>query len=185
MSRLSSSAILLSLSENPKDFLDRNGMLVRKKLNQRLVRKLFRYENGNLFWRVRTNSRICFDRPVGVPHTNGYVTTKIFRRTMYVHRLVYLFCKGTTPKYIDHINRKRDDNRIENLRECSHSDNHGNRERLGGIKFNEKHGNWKARITKNKTHFWLGTFPTKAEAVEAYNKASKKLFGSFARERSL
>lgn len=185
MSPLSSSAILLSLSENPKDFLDRNGTLVRKKLNQRLVRKLFRYENGNLFWQVRTNSRIDFENPVGTPHTNGYLKTKIFKQDFYIHRLVYLFHKGLMPDFVDHVNRKRDDNRIENLRECSHSNNHGNREHLGGIKFNEKHGNWKARITKNKVHFWIGTFATKAEAVEAYNKTSKKLFGAFARERSL
>ncbi len=43
------------------------------------------------------------------------------------HRAVWAVCKGEWPKgTIDHINNNVDDNRIENLRECSMSENRFN-----------------------------------------------------------
>ena len=80
----------------------------------------------------------------------------------------------------DHINRNRLDNRQENLRVCTHSQNMANSCNKTGIKgvyFEKRTGNWYAKI---KGNIHLGTFISKLEAGRAYNEGAKKYFGEFA-----
>ena len=50
------------------------------------------------------------------------------KRTVKAHRLVYAYFNGKFPEQeIDHINRIRSDNRIENLRDASRIENISNR----------------------------------------------------------
>ena len=62
---------------------------------------------------------------------SGYLYVKMCldhqRTGEYLHRVVWLLVKGRLPKQIDHINGDRKDNRIENLREVSQSENDANR----------------------------------------------------------
>jgi citrate synthase len=55
---------------------------------------------------------------------DGYLILKIKGKQYKAHRMAWLYVYGTLPKFnIDHINRIRLDNRIENLRDVSQSDN--------------------------------------------------------------
>lgn len=65
--------------------------------------------------------------PVKGKNTLGYIAVGIDYHRYYAHRLVWLYMFGTMPKRtIDHINGNPSDNRLCNLRECSHADNQKN-----------------------------------------------------------
>jgi hypothetical protein len=91
-------------------------------------------------------------------------------------------------KGLDHINGCRDDNRIENLREATQSENMANVPRLktnkSGVKGVSWHAGgrkWQAHIQKARKQHYLGLFETLEEAAAAYQEAAHRLHGSFAR----
>ena len=68
----------------------------------------------------------------GFIEKNGYVRVNVYFRgelfKLWKHRLVFFLVYGRFPKEIDHINGIKTDNRIENLREVSGSENQINKE---------------------------------------------------------
>lgn len=115
--------------------------------------------------------------PVGHVADDGYRRISADGKPVLAHRLAWLLTHGKFPNaLVDHINRVRDDNRIENLREATHSENHQNqvgarkssRSGVRGVSWCARDGKWKAAIrVKGKEHF-LGRFETPEEAAEAY-----------------
>lgn len=80
----------------------------------------FSYEDGKLIRDDRKNSNGSYDR-------DGYLIVKVKGRQFKAHRIVWLLFHGCFPdREIDHINRNRADNRIENLREADRRIQHEN-----------------------------------------------------------
>lgn len=82
------------------------------------IRKCFKYnEDGTISRTDRKNSNGSYDK-------DGYLILKIKGKQYKAHRVVYALFNGHFPKgEIDHINRIRDDNRIENLRVVTRIEN--------------------------------------------------------------
>lgn len=129
----------------------------------------------------------------GNSHHTGYtyIWLKITRRLYGAHRLAWLFKYGTWPTYfIDHINNRRDDNRIVNLRECSLEQNSHNRI-LGrdstsgykGVSFHKPTGKWQASISVGNRQRYLGLFTSREEAAKTYQETCRNLRGEFAWEQ--
>lgn len=80
--------------------------------------------------RRRVNHREPSKTPSG-PYRMVDVVVNGRRYTEYVHRIVWMLHHGVIPegKVIDHIDRDKLNNTIENLRLVSHSDNYKNSER--------------------------------------------------------
>lgn len=93
-------------------------------------------------------------------------------------------------KIADHINRNTLDNRKENLRECTQSQNSKNQSKpknstcmFMGVSF--CHNKYEARIGYNKKKIHLGSFDNMEDAIIARLKAEKKYFGEFAPQKDL
>lgn len=89
---------------------------------------------------------------------------------------------------IDHINGDGLDNRRENLRACTTSENQRNRgeQRNGtsgfkGVSWRKKDKGWRAQLWHLGKAIWLGCYKTKEEAALAYNKKAIELHGDFAK----
>ena len=124
------------------------------KLTQEEVRRLLDYnpETGELRWRAAKGRRnMC--RAVGAT-SRGYLVIRINRKLYSNHRLIWLWVYGYFPEnQIDHINRIRSDNRIENLREVTQTCNNrncgmssNNKSGVTGVFWDEKNGKWLSNI---------------------------------------
>lgn len=120
-------------------------------------------------------------------HSGGYAfrnLPKHERDVVLMHREVVGAVEG---QRVDHRNRDKLDNRKENLRFCTVSQNGGNMakhddnpSRYKGVSHGRA-GKWRARIRCGERAIQLGTFDTQEEAAAAYDAAARRLFGDFAR----
>ncbi len=160
-------------------------------ITQEEIKRLFYYEDGQLIRRISVGGRSKKGAIVGCKNNNGYLVVRIKDKLHYLHRLIFKYHHGFCPKIIDHINHIRDDNRIENLRKSTSSQNCMNTSKTcGASRFKGvfscastvKHSIkiWAARVThKGKVHI-LGTFCLQEAAAIAYNKKAEELYGDFA-----
>ena len=88
---------------------------------------------------------------------------------------------------IDHINHCGIDNRKENLRFATYSQNQMNRiqplcfsSKYKGVDWHKRDGCWRAHIVKDKKQYYIGHFKSEIDAADAYNKKAIELFGDFA-----
>lgn len=114
--------------------------------------------------------------------SNGYAQSSA-GQTILMHRLILRL--GKSPLSVDHINRKKLDNRKSNLRIANASQNQANKlaqvNSRSGYKGVHKKGNkWAAQIDCNKKRYHLGYFLNPHSAAKAYNKKARELFGNFA-----
>jgi hypothetical protein len=166
-----------------------------------VLRQLLRYEpeTGKLFWKPRTEANCV--RPAWFNAKNagkeaftatvqhGYRVGLINRTTYQAHRVIWAMQTGDDPgsAQIDHVNRDPSDNRIENLRLATSSQNQANKvgkpgssSRYKGVNALKGSGLWQGTLRHNKTRLHLGTFRCETAAAIAYDKAAMCLYGEFA-----
>jgi hypothetical protein len=100
------------------------------------------------------------------------------------------FILGEKPgMMIDHESRYGLDNRRENLRWATRSQNQMNIEkprfrkgtsRFKGVDRINAKKPWRAKIRHNRVGIFLGTFAEEEQAARAYDTAARRLFGAFA-----
>ena len=151
--------------------------------SQETLRELLDYtQEGQLLWK-HTDRQKKAGATAGNVHPDGYRKIRCNGRLYPAHRLVFQWHHGNCPEMLDHINRNRDDNRIENLREATAFQNHHN------IQGWSKSGHKNISITPSGT-YRVGvqangcehrkTFKTLEEAVPYANQLRNQLHGSFA-----
>ena len=101
---------------------------------------------------------------------DGYViTNRINGKQWREHRYIWTQVNGEIPEgmEIDHINGKKDDNRIENLQMLTKKQNNARR-RKGTTYLSENRRQWKAE----RDGKYLGGFYTRSAAIMACNLAN-------------
>ncbi len=119
--------------------------------------------------------------------TSGYAVKTIDRKTISMHVYIAILEWRVIPDgyEVDHINKDRLDNRIENLRIVTRSENRQNRGPAKnkqscpykGVSFRKdlKSRPWFAQLQADGETYHLGYFASAEEAALAYNEASRRL----------
>lgn len=155
-------------------------------MDQETAKDIFDYRGDGLYWKYDRGSNAKAGTRAGRLLQTGYRSIQVSGRRYQEHRLVYLWHHGFMPAQIDHINRTKSDNRIENLRSADHSknqmntDDRGNESGFRGVRFVPKTGKWVARIYRNNKEIRIGTFTTPEKASAAYKAEAKRMFHDFA-----
>jgi hypothetical protein len=167
------------------------------------LQECFEYnaDTGELFWKIRPlyhfynnktemkrwNSRYAGKIAGRLNKENEYMELNIEGKIYKVHRIIWkLLKKEEPPRIIDHIDCNRSNNKIENLRKASKSENNvnvikstNNKWGFTGVQYDNRKNKFLATIRyKNKTYF-LGYYTTAEEASLVYQKKSLELRGEF------
>lgn len=119
------------------------------------------YRDGSLYYNGERKGTIG---------KNGYEYVYINRVRLYTHRIVFYLHHGYWPKVIDHIDRNKTNNKLENLRDVSQSKNNRNRDNIKGYTWDKEHNKWRAQASKDNKQIYLGLFETEEQAVNAYKE---------------
>jgi hypothetical protein len=152
------------------------------------LHELFRYDavTGELYWKIRLSTKASLDKPAGrIDTKDGYIQIgfhgKVYRRS----RIVWaLFNSDPGKQQIDHINRLKWDDRIENLRIATPRQNSfnklcsTNKSGCPGVRKTDSN-KWRAEIRLNGRIAHLGIFKDFEDAKAAYIKASLDLHQQF------
>jgi len=127
---------------------------------QEKINELLSYDGGKLYWKKNFQGGVKLGDLAGYELPSKYRTIHIKQTQYYEHRIVWILHYGDIPLgfEIDHINMIRNDNRIENLRLVSRSQNLQN--------------------TTSKNIYFRSTKPKKYEAY--FNIDGKRRTKSFA-----
>jgi hypothetical protein len=153
---------------------------------------LFFYEDGQLFWKIKRRGLI-HNRPVGSLNKNyKWIKSDLFPRQIGVHRVIWEMHNGPIPDgmVIDHIDRNTLNNRIENLRLATRSQNSMNAKGKSGKNSNlpkNVHVDWvykgkiryRAQVFANGKMYRLGNFITIADAELAAKELVELHHGNF------
>ena len=149
-------------------------------LTQQQVKENFDYHSDGYLIRItNTKNQVKINAKAGCLHSSGYIIIKLKNKPYKAHRLIWLWHHGEWPKQdIDHINMIRHDNRIENMREATRSQNCMNKtmysSNKSGFKGVYQRGKkFGAEIMLNYERIKLGIFETAEEAHNAYCQAAK------------
>ncbi len=160
-------------------------------MNQETLKQLFVYEPETGKFVRRTNAGV---KKVGdvaeARHPKGYIRIIHKGRFYLAHRLAFLYMNGYMPEQVDHINGIRDDNRWENLRGVSPSQNSYNSKKpsdntsgVKGVYWNKRDKAWVCRINVKGKLAWSFFTKDKEEAERVTRAAREKLHAEYHRHQ--
>ncbi|WP_432481699.1 HNH endonuclease signature motif containing protein [Moraxella sp. ZY200743] len=139
---------------------------------------------GHFTWRIKPSKNIHAGVRAGrVDSSTGYRYINIQGKRYAEHRLAWFYIHGTPPKHlIDHINHDRADNRINNLRQVTVSENARNRAKNTqsrtqevGIWYNKRTRKYVAQIRLNGRKVFQKSFDDIDDAIIARKQRAIEL----------
>jgi hypothetical protein len=122
-------------------------------------------------------------------NNEGYVVTSKDNHFLRMHQLIM---NTKDNEIVDHKKHKLYDNRKNELRKVTHSQNSMNQQLsenntsgCTGVTFHKQHNKWQAYITINKKQIHLGYFDDINEAIKIRKQAEEKYFGDFSYDNSI
>ena len=160
-------------------------------MNKEQLHELFKYDDGLVWIKVTKHNSHLLGEIAGSLHTiSGYYRVRINGMLHRLHRLVWIYHYGDIPNgmFVDHIDGDKSNNRIENLRLATYSQNQHNRKicstntsGVKGVYWDKSKKKWRGRIEDMGKKLHVGYFHTIEEAETAMIIARNNLHGDFAR----
>ena len=157
-----------------------------KDISAKEINEILEYRDGEFYWKVGGNGR----RPgkkTGCLGSGGYLQVRIKYKLYLVHRLVWIMHGKEPAPIIDHINGNKLDNRLENLRAVTQSQNSMNRKQrsdntsgIKGVRWSKHKQKWIGTVGINYKSYSVGEFNNKEDAAIAVAVLREKLHGEFA-----
>ena len=150
---------------------------------------LFAYESGILTWIVKPCRNIEAFTIAGTLRDDGYIGVFIDGKYHFAHRIIWEMHNGSIPEgmVVDHIDRIRNNNLIENLRICTFQENHFNRGKQSnnksgfkGVSWHKQKQKWVAQIKLDGKNKFLGFFTCPEKAYLKYCETAIERYGEYA-----
>ena len=136
--------------------------------------KLCVFTNGHIY-RIMPNGDMKYNK--GTKDNYGYLLISLKCKVYKHHRIIYYAFKYfdiTNPSIlIDHINRIKNDNRIENLRTVNTQQNAFNRDSKGYYWYNKRQ-KYEVKIKVNGENIFIGRYNNEEDAHNAYLTSKEK-----------
>jgi hypothetical protein len=149
-------------------------MCIEKLMLERLI---YTPEDGKVLWARHPRWPSYTGKEAGNLMQNGYRKLKFCGKQYLVHRVAWLLTHGSWPVGdIDHIDGNPTNNKLENLRDVSHSTNLQNRKsatsknKTGFLGVVKRRNKYAAHIHKNGKQIYLGLFQTAELAHQSYKE---------------
>jgi hypothetical protein len=152
-------------------------------LTQQHLNSLLTYKDGLLY---RKNGKQACPKS----KAKGYKILNIGTKTFLEHRIIYVMKHGEAPEIIDHIDGNPLNNRIENLRPATKSQNLQNaklnKKNTSGVKgvcWSKKNNRWIACLEYATKRYYVGYFKEIIDAEKAIQEKRKELCKEFTRHK--
>ena len=159
-------------------------------ITQAQALELFEYKDGKLFWKIGAHKRTdLIGKEVGtIIDKDGRKEVTIHQKRYKYHRIVFLMFNGYIPLEVDHNDGDASNNRIENLRAATRSEQccntklrKDNTTGIKGVYWDKARDKWIVSINKNKKTVYRARFDDFELAELVAIEARDKYHSSFAR----
>lgn len=164
--------------------------MAKKEITQSRLKELLAYDpdTGVFTWRMKRGPRSA-GSVAGSTDKDGYILINVDGCQYRAHRLAILYVTGVMPTTdVDHRRGNRTDNRFDELRVATRTQNSQNslrhsdsRSGLKGAHYHPRSGRWLSRIRMDGKNVYLGIYRTAEEANAAYVAKAMAAFGEFYR----
>jgi len=158
-------------------------------LTRDLLHTLFEERDGELYRKIARGGFKVGSR-VGCIGNRGYRIVVVNGRQYLAHRLIWIMHGNDPVPMLDHIDGDQLNNRIENLRPVTNSQNQmnmkipkDNTSGIKGVSWNKKENKWVGQVWKNGKNYRTKYFKDKNECANAVGKLREELHKNFARHQ--
>lgn len=150
-------------------------------LTQFAIQSVLDYRDGLLYWKNASVASSYRD-------VKGYMRIGIDGKRYLQHRIIYLMFHGNLPSAIDHIDGNTSNNRIENLRAATNTENLQNMKLCPtntsgskNVSWDTKAKKWLVMLNVSGIRKYIGLFKDLELADLVATEARNKFHGRFAR----
>lgn len=160
---------------------------MKPELSVERLEELFSYEDGKLISKKKIKGRNVGD-VLGSVGSKGYLTVRVDGVNYLLHRVIFMMKHGYLPKFLDHIDGDILNNKVENLRAATNTENQwnqkirvGNKSGYKGVNWDNTRSKWRANCKVNGKAHNLGYFNNPEQAARVVQEFRNNNHKEFAR----
>ena len=155
-------------------------------IDVKLLKELFMYDDGKLFWKISTGfprQHAGFEiKDHNKPH--GYKRVTVNGKRYKVHQIIFMMHHGYLPPLIEHIDKDKLNNRIENLRPLEWPEHSiksfvkKNESKVRNVNFRKDRNKYQVKMNVDNKRMHFGFYDTLEEAKKVAEEMRQKHQGT-------